>query len=132
MTEAVERLGRRAAISGFLPEGDRFLSVPDDGKETQRDDRGALFRWYGDVWVPNVDDAATRGVLLALVRTRWPDGEFIRITPISGDQWIAHGARDLDGEGRLWLQGDTETEAVVLAWESSAQALLGERTCDGD
>ena len=110
---SVEFLEIRAVNAGF----GRIVGDPDP--VTLRDKDGILyFRHPGKQWLPVLSDPATKGVLLGHLRRMFPDGEGLRCTPISTDQWVTHGARhpdpNVDG---LWCTGVTEEDSMVVALE---------------
>lgn len=74
--------------------------------------------WIEGAWFPDLDDAATKGCLLALVRQLW-DAPCLHIRPESGPSgamiWRAwNGAPLVDGAG-CDIIGATEEEALVNA-----------------
>lgn len=93
---------------------------------------GVLWRWDEDVWIPSLDDSATLGVLLGLVREAWRDpgvwlhrlsGSFpsgvVRWDVLAGeraDDLRKHGSRPM---GYRLASGATEIEALVAALEAA-------------
>lgn len=76
-------------------------------------DASLLWRWNSDVDVPDLRDAATRGVLLELVRLAWDDPALYALPTFRGEgDWHVLTKRG------LW-SGETEAEALVASIEAA-------------
>jgi hypothetical protein len=77
-------------------------------------------------FLPDLDDPATRGALLALVREAWPEETLISLVPRVGAlgwEVLSHHALD-DSRGlgqpeHVLGEADSEAEALVLALEAA-------------
>lgn len=94
---------------------------PDQCSPHRTEALGILWRDEGEGWVPDLDDDATRGVLLATARLCW-DAERLSVHWYEGDDsvftepgWIV----DL-GDGENVICGATDyAEALVIAIEEA-------------
>lgn len=99
-----------------LPVWEELRGFPVAPAQQHRDKSGVLWRcstkWHG--WLPDVDDPATRGVLLDKVREVWGDQDmYVCRIAVGGPPRVAWSAL---GSG---THGATEAAALVAALEQA-------------
>jgi hypothetical protein len=113
---ADEALARRAVAAGFV----RIHAAG----HFYRDFRGAL--WKFEDPLPDLADAATTGVLLALVREAWGDPRLVAIYCEAANPGQSEGWAVQCADNRLPLAGEhlTEAEALVAALEAAPRRAI--------
>ena len=77
--------------------------------------------WYDlDGALPDLDDPATLGCLLALVREDWNDPHIYVRKSVTRNQWVAWRKRLRDDDDEVKVsEGRTEDESLVAALEAA-------------
>jgi hypothetical protein len=104
----------------FLKDGHRYriVYISDDGHSVgAENNRGDCFHGRIDKFLPDLNDPATLGCLLALVREVWGD-RLLHVEPYHSGEWHVWPAPGLevDRDTTIW-HGETEAAALVAALE---------------
>ena len=72
-----------------------------------------------DEWTPDLDDAATLGAVLALVREAWGDPGLCAVPNLDGGWIMAVALCHSMLSGGRYFKGATEAEALIAALEAA-------------